>query len=444
MNRLSTSIILCGALLIAAGSATAKDRPVISVTPAGQALTAADGRADLDVTFSIPRSYFSKRSRIVITPTLFAGDTAVQTLAPVAVERPIYTKKRRRLEVLRGYIDPFAASRHLFKSGESYTLPYRATVAVPSDGADLQLRAVVSTDGCGECTGIDTLTLASIGRPAPALPKLHLNWIEPEFVVKPKVMEGKGEANLQFIINRHDIRLDLGDNRRELYDMVATLSPVVGDSLATLTSLQIYGTASADGPLRTNTPLAKRRANAAAQWLEQSLSLPPRYVSLIEIGSRPEGWEPVLAAMQAAGDPDTTAVSDILAKYAGLSDDVAERYIRRLPCWDRIKNRYLQKDRKVEYAYTYRLKSFTTDAELLDMYGKRPDAFSETELLRVAAITPGDEAKRAVLEYTLSRYPDSRIAANNLAYLWLQAAGEEQARAVLAKYNPQLLKEAER
>ena len=56
--------------------------------------------------------------------------------------------------------------------------------------------------------------------------------------------------------------------------------------------------------------------------------------------------------MTAAGDKDSVMVKDILEKYADSNDDVQERYIRRLPCWNTIKARYLQKDRKVEYVYT--------------------------------------------------------------------------------------------
>ena len=60
----------------------------------------------------------------------------------------------------------------------------------------------------------------------------------------------------------------------------------------------------------------------------------------------------------------------ILERYPadGNNDDVQEREIRRLSCWERIRTNYLQRDRKVEYRYTYTLKSFTSDKELLRMY----------------------------------------------------------------------------
>lgn len=92
---------------------------------------------------------------------------------------------------------------------------------------------------------------------------------------------------------------------------------------------------------------------------------------------------------------------------------------------------YLSKDRKVVYVYTYSIKSFTTDKELLEMYGKRPDAFNEEELLRVASLQTTLEAKKEVYATLLKYFPQNKVAANNLAVLWLREDNEEQARAVL-------------
>lgn len=272
--------------------------------------------------------------------------------------------------------------------------------------------------------------------------QLELNWIEPEFVIRPKVMQGKGVAKLQFAINKHDINLTMGNNRVELERMVETIAPVLSDSLATLNSLTISGMASADGSLPFNTALAERRAQSARKWLIAQLKADSRVSKIMRTGSRPEGWGPVLQAMVADGNADSAAVKNILEKYAGSNDDVQERHIRRLPCWKDIKNRYLQKDRKVEYVYTYTLKSFTTDSELLDMYGKRPDAFNEEELLRVATLADTHDKKKQVYETIMTYFPQSQVAANNLAVLYLREGNTDKAREVLnrlAQFSPEAL-----
>lgn len=401
----------------------------------------------MDMLFHVPENYFSRRSRLIITPQLVVEDTVKEEYMPLVLDAPIYNKKINRKKVLDQYIDPLEERAvKADKASRSFDLPYREAIQLPEGTEEGRIVGVVSTDGCGECTGIDTIDIAAISNPITLMKDvkeaLQLSWIEPEFVIRPKIMEGKGVANLQFVINKSDIDLSMGNNRNELDGMMRTLAPILKDSLATVNSLTITGMASADGSLAYNTPLARNRAAAAKQWLVGQLNIQPKVQRLISVDSRPEGWEPVLAAMVADGDPDAAAVKDILEKYKEDNDDVQERYIRRLACWNRIKNQYLQKDRKVEYVYTYTLKSFTSDAELLDMYRKRPDAFNEEELLRVAALADSHDKKKEVYQTIQKYFPASQIAANNLAVLYLREGNEDKAREVLSaltEHSPEVL-----
>lgn len=422
--------------LLAGCTAGQKSDQAVTVSPSPAVLTPdSSGQMHMDVLFRVPAHYMSQRSRLVILPQLMVGDSVKDEFKPLVIDAPIYNKKKLRWEVLDDYADPYAGHTvSLDRTSHAFELPYSQTVQLPEGTDNARVVGVVTTDGCGECTSIDTIDIASVSDVASLIDlrkSLNLVWIEPVFVVRPKVMEGKGVANLQFVINKHDINLSMGNNRKELEDMVRTLSPVLGDTLATLNSLDIYGMASADGSLAFNTPLARRRAEAAKKWLVNRLGIRPSVQRMISVGSRPEGWQPVLDAMTADGNPDSLAVKAILEKYADCNDDVQERYIRRLPCWKDIREKYLQKDRKVEYVYSYTIRSFTTDTELLEMYGKRPDAFNEDELLRVAALAGSHEEKKAVYTTILTYFPQSQVAANNIAVLWLREGDEVKAREVL-------------
>lgn len=418
----------------AAGRKTGK---AVTVTPSPYMLTPDSiNQVQTDIRFHVPSRYFSKRSRLIILPQLIVNDTVRNEYLPIVLDAPIYQKKKKRLEVLEGYADPYAGQAMKTDSRpHSLEIPYKETIQLP-EGADYaRFIGVVTTDGCGECTSIDTLEMAAVSNPVTLMPEVRealvLNWIEPEFVIRPKVMEGKGVANLQFAINRHGIDLAMGNNRAELENMVNTLAPVLNDSLATVNSLDIYGMASADGSLAFNTALARNRAESARKWLVNRLAIRPEVQRLMSVGSRPEGWQPVLDAMTADGNPDSVAVKAILEKYADGNDDVQERHIRRLPCWNQVKTKYLQKDRKVEYVYTYTIRSFTSDAELLEMYGKRPDAFNEDELLRVAALAGTHDRKKEVYTTILKYFPQSHVAANNLAVLYLREGNEGKALEIL-------------
>lgn len=434
--------------LLAGCAASRQEGKTISVSPSLCVLTPdSANQVRMDMRFQVPGNYFSRRSRLVITPQLLVNDSVRDEYPPLVLDAPIYQKKRERMEELEGYVDPYARqARRAGKVSRPFELAYDETIELPEGLDNGRVVAVVSTDGCGECTGIDTIDIAAISNPITLIrevkDELRLSWIEPEFKIRPKVMRGKGVANLQFVINRYDINLEMGDNRRELEDMVNTLGPILNDPLAELGSITITGMASADGSLAFNTPLARNRAEAARKWLINRLEVSPRLRGRITVDSRPEGWQPVLDAMTAAGNPDSVRVKDILVRYAAENDDVQERHIRRLPIWNRIKADYLQKDRKVEYVYTYTLKSFTSDAELLDMYGKRPDAFNEEELLRVATLARGHERKKEVYQ-TIQRYfPQSQVAANNLAVLYLREGKTEKAREILGRlseYSPEAI-----
>lgn len=392
--------ILLGLIPMAVATGAVPDRSKkVTVNPVKTLTPDSTSSVNVDVMINVPARAFSSRSRLIIVPQLISNDTMVTECRAMVLDAPIYSKKMERRVKLEGYVDTLAENSGRVNNREDQSIPYMERVSVPENIDGGRIIAVLSTDGCGECEVTDTVDVAYIANiPTLIEPKksLQLNWIEPEFVIRPKVLKGKGEALLQFVINRYDINLSLGNNESEMNGMLSTLQKITSDSLAVLNSVSIYGMASADGSFAFNTKLSENRAKSAKNWLIKQLNLSNEVYSQFSVGSRPEGWLPVLEAMRADGHKDTVKVKEILSKYNAENDDVAERYIRKLSCWPDIRSKYLQKDRKVEYEYTYTIKSFTTDEELLDMYGKRPDAFNEEELLRVSTLKKTPEEKKEV------------------------------------------------
>ena len=431
--------ILLGLIPMAVATGAVPDKSKkVTVDPVKTLTPDSASAVNVDVMINVPARAFSSRSRLIIVPQLISNDTMVTECRAMVLDAPIYSKKMERRVKLEGYVDTLAENSGRVNNHENQSIPYIERVSVPENIDGGRIIAVLSTDGCGECEVTDTVDVAYIANiPTLIEPKksLQLNWIEPEFVIRPKVLKGKGEALLQFVINRYDINLSLGNNESEMNGMLSTLQKITSDSLAVLNSVSIYGMASADGSFAFNTKLSENRAKSAKNWLIKQLNLSNEVYSQFSVGSRPEGWLPVLEAMRADGHKDTVKVKEILSKYNAENDDVAERYIRKLSCWPDIRSKYLQKDRKVEYEYTYTIKSFTTDEELLDMYGKRPDAFNEEELLRVSTLKKTPEEKKEVYRTILHYFPQSHIAANNLAVLLLREDKADEAEAVLNSLN---------
>ncbi len=441
-------IYLIGAaisLLALAGCGTTGTGKQIYVSPSAAVVTPDSmNQVNVDAEILVPGKAFTKRSRLIILPQVLKKDTLLAEGTPIVLDAPVFSKKNERRILLDGYRDSLAGVSQKVDNRETHTLAYKESLQLNVASANgARVIGVVTTDGCGECSAVDTLLLASVSDPVSLVDvkQLKLYWIEPEFVIRPKIVEGRGEAHLQFAMNKYDINMKLGRNETEMNGMLGALEKILADSLATLNKVEIYGMASADGSFAFNTTLARNRASSAKTWLLSRLGEDIKVP--FSIGSRPEGWMPVLNAMTVDGHPDSLKVKEIIERYKDQeNDDTAERYIRRLSCWSDIRARYLQSDRKVEYVYTYTLKSFTTDAELLTMYDKRPDAFNEEELLRVSTLKQSPAEKKQVYETILHYFPQSQVAANNLAVLLLREGKTEEADAVLDRlkeYSPEML-----
>lgn len=436
-------IYLIGAaisLLALAGCGTTGTGKQIYVSPSAAVVTPDSmNQVNIDAEILVPGKAFTKRSRLIILPQVLKKDTLLAEGTPIVLDAPVFSKKNERRILLDGYRDSLAGVSQKVDNRETHTLAYKESLQLNVASANgARVVGVVTTDGCGECSAVDTLLLASV---SDSVKQLKLDWIEPEFVIRPNIVEGRGEAHLQFAMNKYDINMKLGRNETEMNGMLGALEKILADSLATLNKVEIYGMASADGSFAFNTTLARNRASSAKTWLLSRLGEDIKVP--FSIGSRPEGWMPVLNAMTADGHPDSLKVKEIIERYKDQeNDDTAERYIRRLSCWSDIRARYLQSDRRVEYVYTYTLKSFTTDAELLTMYDKRPDAFNEEELLRVSTLKQSPAEKKQVYETILHYFPQSQVAANNLAVLLLREGKTEEADAVLDRlkeYSPEML-----
>lgn len=441
-------IYLIGAaisLLALAGCGTTGTGKQIYVSPSAAVVTPDSmNQVNVDAEILVPGKAFTKRSRLIILPQVLKKDTLLAEGTPIVLDAPVFSKKNERRILLDGYRDSLAGVSQKVDNRETHTLAYKESLQLNVASANgARVVGVVTTDGCGECSAVDTLLLASVSDPVSLVDvkQLKLDWIEPEFVIRPKIVEGRGEAHLQFAMNKYDINMKLGRNETEMNGMLGALEKILADSLATLNKVEIYGMASADGSFAFNTTLARNRASSAKTWLLSRLGEDIKVP--FSIGSRPEGWMPVLNAMTVDGHPDSLKVKEIIERYKDQeNDDTAERYIRRLSCWSDIRARYLQSDRKVEYVYTYTLKSFTTDAELLTMYDKRPDAFNEEELLRVSTLKQSPAEKKQVYETILHYFPQSQVAANNLAVLLLREGKTDEAEAVLDRlkeYSPEML-----
>lgn len=137
------------------GCASARQDGRVSVTPERTVLLPdSAGVARLDVQFSVPAGYMTRRERLVIAPQLVVDGALEKEMFPLVVDAPIYEKKLARRKALEDYRDPGEPYKCMIDScRKAFVLDYREAIAIPDDFTSGLVRAVVSTDGCGECTG---------------------------------------------------------------------------------------------------------------------------------------------------------------------------------------------------------------------------------------------------------------------------------------------------
>ncbi len=185
-----TAMAICGS-----GCASHRGGKRIAVEPGESVLTLDSARkAELDITFHVPESYFSKRSRLYLSPDLYSGDSLIKEYPQVVLDAPIFTKKSQRTAVLEKKIDSVAITSKEVDNRDAQSIPYRLTIEMPEGFDGGEVIAKVSTDGCGVCKGIDTLHLAGISNPVTLIDvkeSFNLDWIEPDSRLNPRFVADK-------------------------------------------------------------------------------------------------------------------------------------------------------------------------------------------------------------------------------------------------------------
>ena len=190
-----TGVATLSALLVSCNTSEAG----IKVAPEVQKVVPDScGKIALDLDLEVPSGYVSPRSRLIVVPQLCDSSRILMDLDPLVLDAPIFTKKMQRKQKLDGYLDPYAGyARNIENPRRVQKLNYVAQFDLPEgEHNGNRILGVVTTDGCGECSAMDTVLMAVIVDPVELIKKeaLQLEWIEPEFVIRPKIRKGRGEV----------------------------------------------------------------------------------------------------------------------------------------------------------------------------------------------------------------------------------------------------------
>ncbi len=348
----------------------------------------------------------------ILTP-IIASDTNRIELTPIGVYG-----RRRYINYQRNGCHPLGASdEKMYRAKERPSaLGYEQSVAWQPWMDDSEVLIRRSVYGCVDCL-IEERTDTIIGyfRLNPAIPEIVYF---PAPAQGPKMETLEGEAFIDFVVDKTDIRPSYRNNVRELGKIQASIDTVLNDPDVRITGVWLKGFASPESPYSHNRDLAMGRTDALKNYIGQLYRFSD---GIIETAFEPEDWEglrryvdksnidhreEILALIDSDMEPD--------AKEAKIKRTFPKEYRFMLENW-------YPALRHTNYRITYEISRFDDVDKIRQVMQTRPSRLSLREFFILGSnAEPGSDEFNEVFETAVRMYPDNEIANINAANAALQ------------------------
>ena len=189
--------------------------------------------------------------------------------------------------------------------------------------------------------------------PAPGADSVLLSeTTEGDYIVRRYMVRSSGDADftMHYRISLATLDTSLGGNPKQLGDLNAFLSGLVGDTLRKVQSVAITGYSSPDGPVQLNEKLAAQRAQDFMAYANGKYGLSKRYT--VKVNSVAEDWTMCRTLVAQSQIPDRTAVLQIID--GAQTPEQKELALEKLPAaWNYMKANILPPLRRVEVMIAY-------------------------------------------------------------------------------------------
>lgn len=363
----------------------------------------------------------SNRSVVLVPSLCDSGRTiALPAVEVMGRRRALYYERNRSQSYAR---QPYRVVRRDRKAAQM--VDYR--VALPRAEWMAHARLGITEDLCG-------CGVTNPGRPI-SLYEADMEFVPALVYVSPQVemvksRELRGEAYLDFVVDKTDINPTYRRNPEELARIHATIDTTYNDRDFSITGIFIKGYASPEDTYRHNSNLAEGRTRALKEYLKAKYGFAD---SLFVTDFVPENWEGLRKYVTWSSLPDKEAILTLID--GGMAPDRKEYTLRiRYPESYRI----LLKEcypglRRTDYRIDYRIRGFDVD-EARELLRIRPEKLSLHEMFAVAQTYLAGSAEFAeVFETAAKLYPDDPVVNLNLANVLLAGKKPEAALPYLAK-----------
>lgn len=256
--------------------------------------------------------------RTIAEPMLVSGARSVAM--PLVVFR---TAKGRILDFRHRATYPPTATmaRNRDMVVYTYQFPYKAWMN------ESQLLVGVRSNGCGTLQEEPSVWVSpNVSLPPDTLYRVKPSYAYQKALVVALVKSEAGSAFLEFPVGSAQLLGNFKNNAAELEKINRSLESVRSDpDHKTLQGVTLWGTCSPEGSYAVNTQLAQNRTQAVRDYLTKSA---PIAASQISIGSTPENWAGLVAAL--ADDPTPWARQVTAIALSDVSDDQKDRRVRAL------------------------------------------------------------------------------------------------------------------
>lgn len=405
--------------------AVAQAQQISDVAVSGLKILKNGEEMNVDMKIDISELDVRNRRSVHLVPVLKNGADSLE-LTPIGV----YSRGRYINYLRRGESIFQDLGETVYKEGEQPSLIDYA-VSVPyepwMDGSEVVMNRVT----CGCCQDLLAEESESLGGFDIPVFNPYYKYIQPEPELV-KMRELSGEAYIEFVVARTDIRPDYRNNKVELDKIIATIDSVKNDSDISVKKIYLKGFASPESPYSNNERLAKGRTSALKDYVQELYHLED---SMIETDYEPENWEGLKKFVEETEYlPDRSQILAIIdsdmapdPKEKKIAAEYPEQYHMLLSnCYPSL--------RKTDYKIEYSITDYTDIDEILRIFRTSPNKLSLNELyIASTAFEPGSDDYDQVFETAVKMYPNDPVANLNAANVAMAGGKYKDAEKYLKK-----------
>ena len=403
------------------------------------------------LSFDISGVNVDSRRSISLIPTLVAADQKLNLPEVMVKGRENYHVYQREMALMSNRQKAAYASRAPyavvpgFKSKNSKKINYQVTIKYSAWMAEAKLDMYEDLCGCGNPARrmgvsmlVNQIALEKLIEPYEVTP--YMAYVQP--ATEPiKRREIAGEAFLDFVVNKIDIRPEYMNNPRELKKVTDLVSEVKDDKDVTVRAINVIGFASPEGTYANNQRLSEGRAKALVNYLIPRFDYPEHLYKVIFGG---ENWAGLVESVQASEMPDRQEVLATIASISGEDSNASAKLKKALKSlkggepYRYIVREFCPSLRKAICKIDFDVKNFSID-EAKEVFKTRPQNLSLNEMFLVAnTYEKGSQEFIDLFETAVRLYPNDRTANLNAAAAALSRKDKVYAKRYLDRIDQPL------